>query len=124
MRHLVLTAALLGPLPALALTCEYTVECFEQEACQPTDFTIEITPGDLATLQGVTQGLAELRDVAGTQGAHYVSTEDFTVIENRATGDDTLFRLVIGADGSSRYQLLILDGPLSVTYHGACVESD
>ncbi len=124
MRHLLLSAAILAPLPAFALTCEYTVECFEEEACQPTDFTIDIIPGDLDTLEGVTSGLAELRDVAGTQGAHYVSTEDFTVIENRATGDDTLFRIVIGPEGVSRYQVLILEGPLAVTYHGQCTETD
>ncbi|MEL7212098.1 MAG: hypothetical protein AAGK92_05510 [Pseudomonadota bacterium] len=124
MKPLLLATILLAPLPALALTCEYTVECFEQEACQPTDFTIDIIPGDLDTLEGVTQGLAELRDVAGTQGAHYVSTEDFTVIENRATGDDTLFRIVIGPEGTSRYQVLILEGPLAVTYHGQCTGID
>ena len=124
MRPLIIAAVLLAPLPAVALTCEYTVECFEQEACQPTDFTIEIIPGDLDELGGVTSGLAELRDVAGTQGAHYVAAEGFTVVENRASGDDTLFRLVIGPEGASRYQLLILEGPLAVTYHGICVESD
>jgi len=124
MKHLIFVAVLLAPLPAFALTCEYTVECFEQEACQATDFTIEIIPGDLDELAGVTSGTAELRDVAGTQGAHFVRAEGFTVVENRASGDDTLFRLVIGSDGTSRYQVLILDGPLAVTYHGLCVESE
>ncbi|WP_224823697.1 hypothetical protein [Cognatishimia sp. MH4019] len=124
MRLSLIALGLLAPLPAFALTCEYTVECFEEEACQPTDFTIDIIPGDLDTLEGVTSGLAELRDVAGTQGAHYVSTDDFTVVENRATGDDTLFRIVIGPEGVSRYQVLILEGPLAVTYHGQCTETD
>ena len=124
MRVLPIILGLLAPLPAFAITCEYTVECFEQEACQPTDFTIDISHGDLDTLEDVTQGQAVLRDVAGTQGAHYVATEDFTVIENRATGDDTLFRIVIGPEGASRYQVMILEGPLSVTYHGSCTESE
>lgn len=124
MRYFLLSLAMTAPFPVLALTCEYTVECFEQEACQPTDFTIDITHGDLDTLEGVTSGQAELRDVAGTQGAHYVATDDFIVIENRAQGDDTLFRIVIGPEGESRYQVLILEGPLAVTYHGQCTEGE
>ena len=90
---------------AWAETCTFTTECYEAEGCEETNFTMEVQRDKLITD-------AETIPV-GTGGSDTVNV----FVGYTASAFHVLTREV---DGQARYVTHLFDGPVMVSYLGAC----
>lgn len=115
MRQLAGFIVLIG-FPAMAQTasiCTFTTECYENQACQDTEFQLEFRAGaggpndleivtDAETVSVSVGGSGEVAYLAGmTRNGFHVLT-------------------VTRESGAARYTNHIGDGPQTVTYLGSC----
>ena len=97
--------------PVLAGTCQFELECFEDEACAETDLRFEVkqNPEKPAQMQMIT-------DAETLQGVGFRRDGPRHVV---FFGDTAAHLLTIYANKSARYSAH-LDGVLGITYHGTC----
>ena len=108
-------------------TCNFTVECVEQESCNATDYDVAIeygfTPLDDKPTDGVGSGKAI--DAAATRrvivthsdGAFVANAVDFT---SGRTISEEIFSVISTKDGEARLMTALPDVPMVITYHGTC----
>ena len=96
--------------------CTFTTECFEDEACAETQFTVAIEAGTLGPDDIVL--VTEAETVHGAiAGAGSVDRGHFIGI-----GQGAVHMLTVDGASDARYTTHIAEGPMSVSYIGACIE--
>ncbi|MHA6323725.1 hypothetical protein [Roseivivax sp. CAU 1753] len=102
---------------AINLSCRFDVECLDDEECQPTDYEVALT--------GHAGGLDEARMMAAVSLSDMTGDEDaLGAFENGVLSlsggkIEARFLLTITAE-AARYTRHFADGPMSVSYLGAC----
>jgi len=91
--------------PVAAETCNFTSECYEDESCAETTFSMEVHPDKLVTD-------AETIPV-GTGGSDTVNV----FVGYTANGFHVLTREV---NGQARYATHYFEGPIMINYIGTC----
>ena len=115
MRQLVGFAFVMAfPVTAQAASlCTFTTECFENEACQPTQFELEFRAG--------TGGPNELEIVTEAETVGVAVGGSGEVAHLAGMNADGFHVLTVMREtGAARYTRHIGDGPRSVTYLGSC----
>ncbi|NDW52210.1 hypothetical protein [Aliiroseovarius sp. PrR006] len=103
---LTLTLAL-SPAPLLAQDCSFVTECYEDQACQDTDFSLT---ADLTSERLIT-GFGDLTIVAAKQAGALTTLF--------ATGDGAEYLLSRNGD-AARFTAHSNVGPAAITYLGTC----
>ena len=100
----------LTTLPAFALDCTFTTECFEGDGCADTQFTAEIVGTD----EGGALFITDAETVPLSQGGS-PETRVYVGITQSA------FHVIThSVEGAARYSTHIYSGPLMVNYLGTC----
>ena len=117
----------LGPLDEapvqrpIAMTCQFDLECYEGEACQETTFEFELkglagglTPDALAAVVDMESDLGNEKLLGTVAG-------DVTLL----SGGAVQARHMLSMSGqAARYTLHFSDGPVVISYLGACEASE
>ena len=108
-------------------TCHFTTECFEQEACNETDYDVEVSYDidETAGKPGHGAGSGKMTDVVATRravilhdnGAFFANAIDTT---SDATIPPSLFQIFAAASGDARLISATPADPLLITYYGSC----
>ena len=93
--------------------CNFTLECFEGEACQETEFGLQFRAG--------TGGPHEMEIVTDAETIG-VNVGGNGQIAHIAGMNDSGFHVltVQAGSGLARYSVHLNDGPLAISYHGQC----
>ncbi len=101
----------------VSLTCTFTTECFDFDACTETALTVDLSglggglePDELILAADITTD-AETFAMLGTQNADQIS------LTGESDYGHGLFTLSAGA---ARWTVHYADGPMSITYGGTC----
>ena len=112
MRTILAIAAFALAGAAHAETCTFDTECFDGDGCAETEF--EATLGNDGDGNSVLSTISEDvtgETVTGEGGEHSVFT---------GIGPGAMHLLTRTADGTARYTVHLLEGPMAITYLGAC----
>lgn len=104
--------------PEIAMLCAFENKCLDAEACNNTTFSLE--------LKGRAGGL---NDVDVVVQAELISEIGDTILPGARSGEamslsggifDARHLLTIENDGYARYTMHYSDGPIAISYLGAC----
>ena len=102
----------------IAMLCAFENKCLDAEACNNTTFSLE--------LKGLAGGL---NDVDVVVQAELISEIGDTILPGARSGEamslsggtfDARHLLTIANDGYARYTMHYSDGPIAISYLGAC----
>jgi len=102
-------ATLAQPLAAASHQCNFTTECFEDEACSDTAFSVTIQQTD-----GKTTLVSDAETIAVSIGG-----SDSVKVYVGVT-DSAFHLLTRTSEGASRYSTHLFEGPLMINYLGTC----
>ena len=97
----------LAAMPAMADTCAFSVECFEEDACAETSFTMEVTDAEFIT-DAETIGMKK----SGSETTRVFFGETVSAVH----------MLTVGPQGDARYSVHLFDEPMMINYAGSCAD--
>lgn len=95
------------------LECRFTVECYETESCEETDYTLRLTQPDMSMSTTIVS-----TDFGDTPG--HTDRLSNGAIRVRAATDSASQLTIVTPDLGARHVTIIHEGPQLVTYHGTC----
>jgi len=102
----------------IALQCAFENECFEAESCADTTLTFELK-GRAGGLTA-TDMAVEVAMVSEIGDATLIGVRSGRAMSLSGGAFDARHLLTIAQDGAARYTLHYADGPMVITYLGAC----
>lgn len=127
-RSFVLPAVLaLGAVPLAAeqgLTCSFTTECVDTEACDATSYDIAITHKDFDDPEDGMDTSAVWIDDTATRNLLLHSRTDILSAKWAENDGRQFGRLMTDGNGEARYVVMDSSIPMMISYYGTCKEAE
>ena len=106
------------------LTCSFTTECIDTEACEATSYDVAITHKDFTSTEDGMDASAVWTDDATTRTLFLRSRPDI-LFGMWADNDGRQFgRLMTDGAGDARYIVMDTSIPMMIGYYGTCKEAE